>query len=190
MSFQPDAVAPAVDPAMQFSTGGLTVSYTIPANTTNAVFSSSSQIGLQTGSVSGTITLTFALSAGGTGLPDFESTITITRAAPVMQSVKLVRTSAGLEIHVVGFSSSRDLTEADLTFTAAPGATLQTTTLPVNLASVATAWYKSTGSAQYGSQFMLVLPFTASQGSVDAVGSASVVLKNAEGSSQSANGTF
>jgi hypothetical protein len=36
----------------------------------------------------------------------------------------------------------------------------------------------------------LVLPFTASQGSVDAVGSVSVVLKNAQGSSQAANGTF
>jgi hypothetical protein len=37
---------------------------------------------------------------------------------------------------------------------------------------------------------MLVLPFTASQGSVDAVGGISVVLKNAKGSSPSASGTF
>ena len=185
LSFQPDAVAPAVDPALQFSTGGLTANYTIPANSTKAV-----QIALQTGTVSGTITLSFTLAAGGSELRDFQNTITIPRAAPAIQSVKLVRTSAGLEVHVVGFSSSRDLTEADLTFTAAPGATLQTTKLTEKLASVATAWYKSAASAQYGSQFMLVLPFTASQGSVDAVGSVSVVLKNAEGSSQSASGTL
>ena len=91
---------------------------------------------------------------------------------------------------MVGFSPSRDLTEADLTFAAAPGASLKTTKVTESLASVATAWYQSTGSAQYGSQLMLVLPFTASQGSVDAVGSVSVVLKNAQGSSPAANGTF
>jgi hypothetical protein len=84
---------------------------------------------------------------------------------------------------VVGFSPERDLTEADLTFTAAPGATLQTTNVTENLASIATTWYQSAVSTQYGSQLMLVLPFTASQGSVDAVGSVSVVLKNAKGSS-------
>ena len=188
LSFEPNAIAPATDPAMQFSTGGLTANFTIPANTTNAV-----QIALQTGTVSGTITLSFTLAADGSELRDFQNTITIPRAVPVIAQsggVKLVRTSAGLEIHLVGFSSSRDLTEVDLTFTAAPGATLQTTKLTENLASVATAWYQSTGSAQYGSQLMLVLPFTASQGSVDAVGSVSVVLKNAEGSSQAASGTF
>jgi hypothetical protein len=130
------------------------------------------------------------LVTGGAELPGFDQTITIPRSAPVIQTVQLVRNSAGLEIHVVGFSPSRDLTEADLTFAAAPGASLQTTKVTESLASVATAWYKSTGSAQYGSQLMLVLPFTASQGSVDAVGSVSVVLKNAQGSSPAANGTF
>ncbi len=185
LSFQPDAVVPALDPALQFSSGGTTAGFTIPANSIAAV-----PIALQTGTVSGTITLTFTLSAGGVNLPGFQSTITIPRSSPVIQSVKLVRTSAGLEVHVVGFSPSRDLTEADLTFTAAPGATLQTTTVTENLASVATTWYKSAGSTQYGSQLMLVLPFTASQGSVDAVGSVAVVLKNAKGSSPSASGSF
>jgi hypothetical protein len=190
LSFQPDAIAPAVDPAIQFSTGGTTANFTIPANTRDAVFSSSSQIAFQTGTVSGVITLSFALVTGGAELPGFDQTITIPRSAPVIQTVQLVKNSAGLEIHVVGFSPSRDLTEADLTFTAATGASLQTTKVSESLASVAAAWYQSTGSAQYGSQLMLVLPFNASQGSVDAVGSVSVVLKNAQGSSQTANGSF
>ncbi len=190
LSFQPDAIAPAADPAIQFSAGGTTAHFTIPANTRDAVFSSSSQIAFQTGTVSGAITLSFALATGGAELPGFDQTITIPRSAPVIQTVQLVRNSAGLEIHVVGFSPSRDLTEAGLTFAAAPGASLQTTKVTESLASVATAWYQSTGSAQYGSQLMLVLPFTASQGSVDAVGSVSVVLKNAQGSSPAANGTF
>jgi hypothetical protein len=189
-SFQPDAVAPATDPALQFSTGGLTANYTIPANSLNAVFSNSTQkIGLQTGTVSGTITLTFTLSAG-VALPSFQNTIVISRSAPVIESVKLVRTSGDLEVHVVGFSPPRDLTEADLTFTAAPGSTLQTTTVTENISSVATAWFQSAASDQYGSLLMLVLPFTASAGSVDAVGSVSVVLKSAEGTSPSVSGAY
>ncbi len=184
LSFQPDAVAPAVDPALQFSSGGTTASFTIPANSTSPL-----PMAFQTDTVSGTITLTFALTAGGAELPGFQST-TIPRSAPVIQSVKLVKTSAGLEVYVVVFSRSRDLTEADLTFTAAAGSSLQTTSVTENLTRVATAWYQSAGSAQYGSQLMMVLPFTASQGSVDAMGGVSVVLKNAKGSSQSARGTF
>jgi hypothetical protein len=190
-SFQPDAVAAAVDPALQFSTGGLTANYTIPANSTDAVFSNSTKkIGLQTGTVSGTITLTFTLTAAGAELPGFQNTIVISRSAPVIQSVKLVRTSAGLEVHVIGFSPPRDLTEADLTFTAAAGSTLQTTKVTENISSVATAWYQSTASGQYGSLLMLVLPFTASAGSVDAVGSVSVVMKNAEGISPAVSGAY
>jgi hypothetical protein len=184
LSFQPDAVAPAVDPALKFSTGS-TAGFTIPANSTSPV-----PIALQTGTISGTITLTFSLSAGGSELRNFQNTITVPRAVPTIKSVKLVRTSAGLEVHVIGFSPPRDLTEADLTFTAAPGSTLQTTTVTENISSVATAWFQSTASGQYGSLFMLVLPFTASTGSVDAVGSVSVVLKSAEGTAPSVSGTY
>ena len=193
LSFQPDATVPATDPGLQFASGA-TANFAIPANTTTAVFapSSSAQIGLQTGTISGTITLNFTLTAAGVPLPatGLDQTITIPRSAPVIQSVQMVKNSTGFEIHIKGYSSPRDLAEADLTFTAAAGANLVTTRLTESLTSVATAWYQSAGSAQFGSQFLLVLPFTASQGSVDAVGSVAVVLKNSQGSSPSATGTF
>jgi hypothetical protein len=191
LSFQPDAVVPADDPAIQFSTGGRIASFTIPANTTAAVFSVP-QISVQTGTVSGAITMTFTLQAGGAELPatGLDHTITIPRAVPAIQSVKMVKISTGFEIHVVCISTSRDLTEVDLTFTAAPGASLRTTSITENLTTVAAQWYQTAGSAQYGGGLMLVLPFTASQGSVDAVGSVSVALKNAQGSSESSSGSF
>ena len=191
LSFQPDAVVPADDATIQFSTGGRNASFTIPANTITAVFSVP-QMSLQTGTISGTITMAFALQAGGAELPatGLDRTITIPRAVPAIQSVKMVKNSTGFEIHLVCISTSRDLTEVDLTFTAAPGAGLQTTSITENLASAAAQWYQSAGSAQYGSGLMLVLPFTASQGSVDAVGFVSVVLKNAQGSSESSRGSF
>jgi hypothetical protein len=147
---------------------------------------------LQTGTVSGAITMTVALQAGGAELPatGLDRTITIPRAVPAIQSVKIVKNSTGFEVHLGCISTSRDLTEVDLTFEAAPGASLQTTSVTENLASVAARWYQTAASAQYGSGLMLVLPFTASQGSVDAVRSVSIVLKNAQGSSQSSSGTF
>jgi hypothetical protein len=104
--------------------------------------------------------------------------------------VKLVRTSTGLEIHVQGFSPPRELTEADLAFLAAPGANLQTTSLTIPLTDVGTKWYQSTASDAFGSGLILVVPITASQGSLDAVGSASVKLKNSQGTSQAVSGTF
>jgi hypothetical protein len=191
LTFTPDAVAPADDPAIQFSTGGRTANFKIMANTTKAVFSAS-QIALQTGTVSGTISMSFTLQAGGAQLPSsgLNRTITIGRTAPVISAVKLVTSSNGFQVQVTGFSAPRELTEADLTFTAAAGASLQTTSAIIDLTAVGKQWFESDTSAQYGSQFILVMPFTASQGSISAVASVTVKLKNSQGTSQSATAKF
>jgi hypothetical protein len=192
ISFEPNAVAPAVDPAIQFSTGGTTVNFTIPKNSANAVFGPSkvSQIGLQTGTVSGTITLSFTFEAAGVQLTTLSPTITIPRAAPTIIAVKLVTSSNTLQVEVTGYSTPRELTEADLTFTPASGASLQTTSAIIDLTAVGQQWFQSTASAQYGSQYILTLPFTASQGSISAVASVTVTLKNSGGSSSAVSASF
>jgi large repetitive protein len=194
ISFAPDAVAPAVDPAIQFSTGGTTVNFTIPSTATNAVFGSSvaTQIGLQTGTIAGAITLTFTLEAGGVQLPStgLSRTITIPRTAPSITAVAVVTSSNTFQVEVTGFSTPRELTEADLTFTAASGQSLQTTSAIIDLTAVGQQWFQSAASAQYGSQYILVLPFTASQGSVSAVASVTVTLKNSTGSSSAVSAKF
>ena len=43
---------------------------------------------------------------------------------------------------------------------------------------------------EFGSQFILVMPFTATQGSISAVASVSVVLKNSTGASPVSSATF
>jgi len=191
LTFAPDAVAPADDPAIQLSTGGRTANFTIAANATKAVFPVP-QMALQTGTVSGTITLAFTLEAGGTQLPasGLTRTITIGRAAPVISAVKLVTSSNTLQVQVTGYSSPRELTEADVTFTAASGSTLQTTSAIIDLTAVGKQWFQGSSSAQYGSQFVLVMPFTATQGSISAVGSVSVVLKNSTGASPASSASF
>jgi len=191
LTFAPDAVAPADDPAIQLSTGGRTANFKIAANTKNAVFSVP-QIALQTGTVSGTITLTFTLEAGGTQLPStgLTQTITIARAAPTISAVKIVTSSNSFQVEVTGFSSPRELTEADLTFTPAAGSTLQTTSAIIDLTAVGKQWFESSTSAKFGSQFILVMPFTATQGNISAVASVSVVLKDSTGASPAASATF
>ena len=191
VTFTPDAVAPADDPAIQLSTGGRTASFTIAANATKAVFPVP-QIALQTGTVSGAITLAFTLEAGGTELPasGLTRTITIARAAPVISAVKIVTSSNSFQVQVTGFSSPRELTEADLTFTPASGSSLQTTSAIIDLTAVGKQWFQGSSSTQFGSQFILVMPFTATQGSISAVASVSVVLKNSTGASPASSAGF
>ena len=191
ISFEPDAIAPADDPAIQFSTGGQTANFQIPANTTEALFAqNAAQIGLQTGTVSGAIKLTFALQTGGADLRDFSQTVTIARSAPTITNVAVVKSGSGFQIQVTGYSTPRELTEADLTFTPATGANLVTTSVTEGLTAVGQQWYQSASSGQFGSQFILILPFTASQGSISTVGSVTVKLKNSVGISPGATANF
>ena len=195
ITFQPDAVAAADDPSIQFSPGGRTANFTIPKGSTAAVFAAPgnpTQIGLQTGTVSGSIALQFSVQAGGADLDvsGLNQTITIARAAPAIQSVKIVQSANGFQIQVTGYSTPRELTQAHVTFAAAAGANLQTTDVTESLSSVGSAWFTGSNSAQFGSQFILVLPFTASQGSVSAVASASVQLTNSTGTSGAVSAKF
>ena len=57
LTFAPNAANNADDPAIQFSTGGRSVPFTIPAGQTQAVFRVP-EIAIQTGTTAGTITLT------------------------------------------------------------------------------------------------------------------------------------
>ena len=56
LTFTPDSFAD--DPTIQFASGGRTVNFKIPANTTTAVFGQSNQVQFSSGTVAGVITLT------------------------------------------------------------------------------------------------------------------------------------
>jgi hypothetical protein len=91
---------------------------------------------------------------------------------------------------VSAYSNTREVSQAVLQFTPASGQSLQTTSLTVSLTSAASTWFQSGTSDQYGSQFVLTLPFTVTDGSVSAIGSVSVQLVNSQGTSASASGTL
>jgi hypothetical protein len=189
LTFAPDSPSPDGQEVV-FTTGGRIVNFTVPANTTQVVFSGTAP-GVQTGTVSGTITLTLKLTAAGidiTPSPAPSTKLTIAKSAPVIVSAAVAPTSGGFNIVVVGYATSREMVSAAVTFTAAAGVTLASgsgqATIP--LATVFTTWYQSSASAAYGSNFSLTMPFTIANGtSTNSLTSVSVQLTNAQGSSTS-----
>ncbi|HWR53098.1 MAG TPA: Ig domain-containing protein [Bryobacteraceae bacterium] len=186
LSFAPDSSAPADDPAIQFSTGGRTVTFTVPANSAQVALPSG--LMLQTGSVAGTITLTAAVGAGTNMAQGGTSTLRILRAAPVIRRVTLVRTATGFEVWITGLSNSRDLGAATFSFQQGSSA-LTTTNVQVDFSGAARDWYQGAGSRVFGSQFTIVQPFTLN-GIQEAVAGVTVTLTNAQGASQPVSAQF
>ncbi|HMC62991.1 MAG TPA: Ig domain-containing protein, partial [Candidatus Solibacter sp.] len=189
MTFTPDAEVPIDDPSVQFATGGRTLNFTIPAGNTTALFSTS-QMALQTGTVAGAITLNLTLqSAGGEVTATSARTLHVPRAAPVARALQVVHNAAGFELHITGYSTPRQLTQAVVQLTPSAGSNLQTTQLTVPLTDLAASWYQSAASTPFGSQFTLVLPFTI-QGNAAGIDSVGVSLVNSQGSSPAVSSKY
>lgn len=193
LSFLPDAVNNSNDPAVQFSTGGRTVSFTIPAGSTRANFGTSA-LQIQTGTVAGIIVLWADMAAGGTDLTPDPGPIRVVRVpllAPAISSVAIRnKTTNGFEVEVIGYATSREVTRANFSFAVQSGMNVQGGTQSVDLTSVSTSWYRGTSSAQFGSQFRYVQPFSLSQGDTSRLTSVSLTLTNAQGSSQTVTANF
>jgi hypothetical protein len=174
----------ADDPAVQFSTGGRTAQITIPAGYTSGL----TNVGVQTGTVAGTITITAQLLAGTTNVtptPAPSQTIQVTAGAPVITKLTATRTSTGFTVSVTGFASNRGVDGGTFQFSASEGSSLQTTQLSTTDTSLFSTWYGTSTSAPFGSQFTLSQPFTVS-GTNSAVLSVTVTLTNALGTSPAA----
>ncbi len=171
------------DPAVQFSTGGRTLDFEIPAGAT-AVQLPTSSVGLQTGTVAGTITLLLRMQTQGVNLtptPATLQTIRVERSAPVITAGSFSRTDSGIEIRITGYSTAREITQGIFRFTAAPGNTLSTSELTLPLDEAFGRWFRDAESSQYGGQFTFMQQF-AVQGAAGAVTPVSITLTNRMGS--------
>jgi hypothetical protein len=186
LTFQPNAAVARDDPAIQFSTGSRTVSFSIPAGATQAVFPSSVPA-FQTGTVAGTLNL-----AVTSNLPNGNPShsVVIPRAGPTIASASVAKSSSGFQVQVVGFSNTRELASASFHFTAASGQTLQTSDLSIALANIASQWFTSSTSTQFGGQFLVIVPFSVSQGNVSGLSAVTVQLQNGQSASAAATANF
>ena len=194
MTVVPDGFS--ADPSIQFATGGKTVAFTIPANTTAAVFANGgTSIRLQTGSTSGSIALTATFqTASGVALttPASENLqLVVPAAAPLLIGAQVSAQSAtGLTLAISGVSNSQTLTQLAFSFTPASGYNVNGASVTVSVGSVASAWFASTAAQTFGGQFVATLPFSFSNGSststatlTGAVNSVSITATNAQGTS-------
>jgi large repetitive protein len=184
LSFAPDSGGG--DSTIQFSTGGRTADFTIPAGSTEGVFSNAA-LAIQTGTVAGMVSISVRLQAAGVDItpsPAPVITARVERSAPVISSVRLVRNSSGLSVEVTGYSTAREVTQATFTFGAAGGQSLQTSQVTIPVENAFSQWFQDVASARFGSQFTLTQAFSI-QGDANAVLLQSVTLTNRVGNTTS-----
>jgi hypothetical protein len=179
-TFASSAVIATDDPAVQFSTGGRTVRFTIPANTTNAVFSA--PLRLATGTVAGTVTLTGSIQNGPSGMA--LSSASVDSIPPQMTNVTATRISGGLSVRVIGYSPERRVTEVEYSFDVRVNGTIQKVNLGRSVLSEFTTWYQSPASIVFGSAFRLEQLFSVA-GDSSAIEAVTVTLKNSQGNTAS-----
>jgi hypothetical protein len=158
----------AADPAVQFSSGGTKVPFTIPAGTLAAVFpSGSTQVMIQTGTVAEFIVITpsFATSSGTDLTPASPTTlkIEIPRLAPSLLEASIGSiTSTGFTVNITGFSTTRTLDQLSIQFKGAPGVSISAAATTIDVNTAATFWFASSTSQALGGLFSIDIPFTIS----------------------------
>jgi large repetitive protein len=180
----PDSAVGVVDPAVQFANGGQTLKFTVAANSNTPDFAGK-VAALQTGTVAGTIQLSVRLVSSGLDVTATRN-VRIDRLAPRIVTMSVLRTASGLEVHIVGFSTTREVTQGSFQFSVSGGAPLSAA---VPMSDGGKAWFSSQQSLTFGGQFSLVQPFTL-QGSVGTLTSVSVTLSNAQGTSSAVSANF
>ena len=190
--FTPDAVHPADDPAIQFSSGGREVTFTIPANTSQARFGSDarSSIAFQTGTVAGSLRFNVTLQSGTN--PNVSSNVrTISRRAPTIHSARAQGGSPNTVNLSINLSSTpREVTQLTLSFATntkinvscgtTPNCTASGSTFTLDVKQQFDAWYAT--DTLFGSTSTLTVPLTL-DGSLR--GSIGITLRNAQGNSNS-----
>jgi ASPM-SPD-2-Hydin domain-containing protein len=183
------------DPAVQFATGGRTVTFEIAAGATEALFpNGTNRIKIQTGTVAGTITLTpsFSTTGGADLTPDEPAvqTMSILAGAPVITGAAISHKAfTSMDVQVTGFATSRNVNQIAMQFTVRPGENLATTSLNIAAGAEFAAWYGSTQSTPYGSLFTVTIPLdfggatNSVTGQTNAIQSITVTLGNSQGTS-------
>ena len=184
----------ADDPAVQFASGGRTVAFTIPANSTQALFTNgATTMALQTGTTAGNIVITpsFTLQNGFDVTPSSPKTLTMTisSAAPQLTSASITsQTLTSFSLVLSGYVTARSMQKLDIVITPKQGASFSATKLSLDVTSGAASWFQSASSASYGGAFQVIIPFVLQNGSasddlVRQIQSLAVTATNQVGSS-------
>ena len=159
------------DPSIQFATGGRTVSFTIPANSTQASFASNATtVALQTGTTAGNIVITpsFTMQVGFDVTPTSpkELTLTIPRSGPqLLNATVSSQTLSSFVVALNGYSTTRALRQLDIQVTPKQGQNFSSTHLTIDVSPSSATWFQGTASQSFGGSFLVAIPFVLSNGS-------------------------
>ena len=159
------------DPAIQFASGGRTVKFTIPANSTQALFNgTAATISLQTGTTAGDIVITpsFTIQNGFdlTPSPPAALTLTISRSVPQLLNANITaETLNTFTLTLNGYSTTRALRQLDIQITPKQGVNIPSTHLTIDVSTTSASWFQSTASQGFGGQFLVAIPFVLQNGS-------------------------
>jgi hypothetical protein len=181
------------DPSVQFSNGGRTAAFTISANSTQAVFGNGSDmIRIQTGSVAGEIVLTptFTTQSGFNLTPASGASLrmTVAPSSPQLVSVEVSqRGPTTLVLLVTGVTTTRSLTRLNFRFNGISGASISGGEIASDITSLASSWFNTQSSQQFGGQFTATVNFglqnSAGGNATDFIQSVDVTASNSEGTS-------
>jgi hypothetical protein len=189
------------DPSIQFATGGRTVNFTIPANSTQALFGgNATTVPLQTGTTAGSIVITpsFAMQSGFDLTPASPASLTLTipPASPQLLSASIsAETLNSFTLVLNGFATTRALRQLTIDVTPKSGQSLSSSHLVIDVTSSSAAWFQSTTSQPFGGSFLVAVPFILSNGAassdlVHMLESLSITATNDVGSSSSVSVTI
>lgn len=167
LTINAEGLAGVTDASVRFSNGLLQAPFTIPANTTRAVFASGNNtIRFQTGSVAGQINLnaTFSL-ATGTSITDNNPVVlrlNILPQAPRILSMQAIPSASAIVLQLAGIVTSRSLTRMDIELTPAAGFDINTTRFSISLEGESLLWFRSAQSQNFGGLFTVSIPLNLS----------------------------
>jgi hypothetical protein len=184
LTFAPSVSNGVDDPAIQLSTGGRTLNFTVPAGS-----KTTPQVALQTGTVAGTITVRLTLTAGGVDVTPAALApipLPISAAAPVITHVTFTNSAGMITVAISGFSNTREMSQAEFVFTGTDAGHLRSSKVDVPATFPFSTWYSQSDSDQFGSEFTYTQHFQLSKPDAGVTG-VSVTLANSVGTSGSVN---
>jgi uncharacterized repeat protein (TIGR01451 family) len=196
LTFSSTAVIPLDDPAIQLATGGRAVTFTIPANETEAYFGEGRHRGplaFQSGTVAGTLAFTGTFTAGRI-TRDFAAAspeaLSIPRKTLSIRNLETSR-EGGFAASILLLSAAREVTHLSLSFTTTPrvslscgttsGCSVAGNTLTLDVASLFSQWFN--GDTSFGGLAKLRIPIRIEGGAVR--GNVAVTVRNTMGESNS-----
>ncbi|MCC6365251.1 MAG: hypothetical protein IT165_17185 [Bryobacterales bacterium] len=162
------------DPAVHFTNGQLTMPFTIAAGARSVPLQLSA-----TGTVASTITVTASrFQAAGVDFTRQAAAVTrVNRSVPVLTNVCYAPNDSGFDLDISGYSTTRDLTTADVTFGA--------NTYKVDLTGSSNEYFSSDISVRTGGTFRIRAPYRLTQGNAQSLGQGNAIIRNSAGASAS-----